>query len=323
MAEHAANFTSTFENKPSIFEVIAQKSLHDTLYPAFQKIALYLSTHSPQKFGFLNVYFEESFAVLNGALQLYYLKYYDSSFSENFYGLKRVMSGESPLMKHQKELSLLFLVVVPYFKRKIEERLQIYRIEHAEGYLRKDFEGRSKRFLIYSHSAFEVIWGLITLNNYLQYMGNKTEFQEPLLKLLGLKLVYSNDQPSKSFWSSLFSGKLGFSDLSFASVRGAVSTIFETTAFFLQLLQTWNAHNPNYNITDLPRSEAPLCDNRAETYGGKCPICLQKWLIPAALPVSGYIFCFKCILNYLVEHQKCPVTKLAARPTDVVRLYVD
>lgn len=40
MAEHAANFTSTYQNKPSLFEVIAQKSLHDTLHPALQKIAL-------------------------------------------------------------------------------------------------------------------------------------------------------------------------------------------------------------------------------------------------------------------------------------------
>lgn len=37
MAENAANFTRTYQVKPSILEVIAQKSLNDTLYPAFEK----------------------------------------------------------------------------------------------------------------------------------------------------------------------------------------------------------------------------------------------------------------------------------------------
>lgn len=40
MAENAANFTFTDQNKPSIFEIIAQKSLNDTLHPALQRIAL-------------------------------------------------------------------------------------------------------------------------------------------------------------------------------------------------------------------------------------------------------------------------------------------
>lgn len=40
MAENAANFTVTYQSKPSIFEVIAQKSLNDVVHPALQRIAL-------------------------------------------------------------------------------------------------------------------------------------------------------------------------------------------------------------------------------------------------------------------------------------------
>lgn len=39
MAENAANFTRILDVKPSILEVIAQKSLNDTLYPAFEQIS--------------------------------------------------------------------------------------------------------------------------------------------------------------------------------------------------------------------------------------------------------------------------------------------
>lgn len=76
MSINAANFTHTFQNKPSIFEIIAQKSLNDTLYPALQKVALFLSTNFPKKLYFLNNYYDETFLVLNGALQFYYTKYY-------------------------------------------------------------------------------------------------------------------------------------------------------------------------------------------------------------------------------------------------------
>lgn len=37
MAENAANFTRILDVKPSILEVIAQQSLNDTLYPAFER----------------------------------------------------------------------------------------------------------------------------------------------------------------------------------------------------------------------------------------------------------------------------------------------
>lgn len=322
MAENAANFTATFQSKPSIFEVLAQKSLNETLHPALQKVALFLSTNFPRKFGFLYNYYDETFFVVNGLLQVYYLKYYDSSFSENFYGLKRVLVNSKPLTKHEKDLSLLFLVALPYFKRKIEDKLELYRIENAEGYLRNDFESKMKKFLIHSHSTLEVIWGLATLYNYLQYMANKTEHQLPILNVLNLKLAFSNDGISQSFWGALFSGKLRFSELNFGLVRSAVSTILETTAFFMQFLQTWNAQKPNFNIADLPKVDAPRNDNKIIAKG-VCPICFDRWRIPTVLPVSGYIFCFLCIQRHLNETHKCPVTNLPARHLDLVRLYTN
>lgn len=72
----------------------------------------------------------------------------------------------------------------------------------------QDFERKSKQMLIHSHSAFEVVWSLLALNNHLQFMAGKTEFPEPLLNLLKIKLVYSNEEPSLSFWGQLFKGNL-------------------------------------------------------------------------------------------------------------------
>ncbi|KAG5881702.1 hypothetical protein JTB14_006561 [Gonioctena quinquepunctata] len=72
---------------------------------------------------------------------------------------------------------------------------------------------------------------------------------------------------------------------------------------------------------DEKNENAKELDNKARTYQGKCPICLKVWVIPTVLQVSGYIFCFRCILRFLNDYQKCPVTNLPARPLDIVRLY--
>lgn len=324
MAEHAANFTSTYQNKPSLFEVIAQKSLHDTLHPALQKIALVLSTSVPNKFGWLNKYFEESFLVLNGLLQYHYLVYYDSSFSENFYGLKRISLNHDSLTKKHKELSLIFLVAIPYFKRKLDEKIAIIRIENAEGSIQKNFDGNFKKALLFSYSTLELMWGLFTIHNYIRYMANRTEYQNPIYQLIDCKLTYNVDieDPSAGFWTSLFKGSLSLPQLSFSLLRNGITTTLEVGAFFLQFLQTWNSHKSNYNMTDLPIVPSPPRDNKSKKYQGKCPICLKSWAIPTVLQVSGYIYCFRCILRYLNEHQKCPVTNLPAKPLDIVRLYI-
>ncbi|XP_072394885.1 peroxisome assembly protein 12 [Diabrotica undecimpunctata] len=323
MAEHAANFTFTYQDTPSILEVIAQHSLNETLHPALQRLALVLSTNIPQKFGWLNKYFEETFVVLNGLLQYHYLAHYDASFAENFYGLKRVSSNGDAITKRHRELSLIFLVGIPYFKRKIDEKVAIIRIENAEGSIRKDFEGTVKKLLLFAHSTFELMYGLLTIHNYIRYMAQNTEYQTPIYQLIESKLVYNKDiEDYSGFWTSLFKGSLSLSQISFGLIRNGVSTTLEVGAFFLQFLQMWNSQKSNFNVTDLPSVPAPSLDNKAKQYEGKCPICLKSWMIPTVLQVSGYIFCFRCILRHLNEHQTCPITNLPAKPLDIVRLYI-
>ncbi|RZC34786.1 peroxisome assembly protein 12 [Asbolus verrucosus] len=320
MAENAANFTFTSHNKPSIFEVIAQKSLNDTLHPALQKIALFLATNCPQKFNWLGKYYDEVFLILNCGLQFGYLRQYDATFSENFYGLKRILDNNNQLSNHHRRISLLFTVLLPYFKRKLDDKVALYRLEQADGCLRNNFEGHFKKLLILSHSAFEIAWGLLTVYNYIKYMSNRTEAQLPILHLIDLKFTYSEPVQEASFWSAVFKGQ--FRDLwKINLLRNAVTTSFEIAAFFLQFLHTWNAHQASYSITALPGVKAPSGDGKARNYLNKCPICLQHWKIPTVLPVSGYVFCFPCILRFLRENQRCPVTNLPAKPLDIVRLY--
>jgi peroxin-12 len=321
MAENAANFTFTSQNRPSLFEVIASRSLDDTLHPALQKVALFLATNFPKNFNWLGKYYDETFLALNCALQYGYLKNYDSTFSENFYGLQRVLDDGAPLSRHHRRISLLFAVLLPYFKRKLDEKASLYRLENADGCLRNNFEGRFKKLLIFSHSTFEVTWGLLTVYNYVKYMSHQTDAQLPILALIKVKLAYGDPVPEEpSFWATLLKGH--FADLWQLNVlKNAITSTFEIMAFFLQFLQAWSAQQSNYSMTALPTVPPPVPDGKARNYQNKCPICLQHWKIPTVLPVSGYVFCFPCILRYLRENQKCPVTNLPAKPLDIVRLY--
>jgi len=55
--------------------------------------------------------------------------------------------------------------------------------------------------------------------------------------------------------------------------------------------------------------------------GALCPICHRRRENETALSVSGFVFCYKCIMSYLKTHGVCPVTKLPANSNNLVRLY--
>lgn len=97
----------------------------------------FLANNFPKKFQWLCNYYDETFLGINVLLQYYYLWKHDASFSENFYGLKRVtLNSTKPLSETQRQLSLLMLTVLPYFKRKLQEKITIYKVQKAEGTLR-------------------------------------------------------------------------------------------------------------------------------------------------------------------------------------------
>lgn len=91
----------------------------------------------PQKFGWLNLFSNETFFLLKVILEFYYLNNFDASFAENFYGLKRVLGNGNKLSKYHKNLSLIFIVVLPYLKRKFDEKQHIIKLEQAEGLIQK------------------------------------------------------------------------------------------------------------------------------------------------------------------------------------------
>ncbi|XP_018319053.1 peroxisome assembly protein 12 [Agrilus planipennis] len=325
MAEIAAHLTATSEARPSLFEIIAQKSLDATLYPAFNKVAEFLAACFPNKCKDIPRYSDEIFLILKGLLEYNYLRKRDASFSEYFYGLKRVSVSDNNVHKLktlQRCYSLIVLVGVPYLKRKLENKIEQYTLETLDGTCHSEFERKCKKSVIFLHSSGEMFWNLWTFVQYLKYIGNRTDVQLPELLLIKLKLVYAEETLDFiDFWSQLFKGELSASEIVSGILHNGLATALEISAFFLQFLKVWNDEKMNYNLTSLPKVAPPEYDQKSNTYKGICPICLQKQKIPTVLPVSGYVFCFPCILNHLKQSPKCPVTNLPANSTDLVRIY--
>ncbi|PWZ02708.1 hypothetical protein BCV70DRAFT_196957 [Testicularia cyperi] len=126
---------------PSFFELAAQSQLQDLIKPAFRYVLAVLAQRNPRYLLRLVNKFDEVYAVGMLGVESHYLRVWGSSFSENFYGLKRrkrpalhtsrakasseatsvsIASAER-LTKREIRLSLLFLVGLPYLGAKLDD----------------------------------------------------------------------------------------------------------------------------------------------------------------------------------------------------------
>ncbi|KHN71184.1 Putative peroxisome assembly protein 12 [Toxocara canis] len=55
----------------------------------------------------------------------------------------------------------------------------------------------------------------------------------------------------------------------------------------------------------------------------KCPICLRHRHNDTVLNVSGYVFCYECISDFVRRERKCPVTSLPATMNNLIQIFYD
>ena len=52
-----------------------------------------------------------------------------------------------------------------------------------------------------------------------------------------------------------------------------------------------------------------------------CALCSERRRDPCACS-SGYVFCYLCILQYVREHGRCPITAMPCKEEEIIKLYV-
>ncbi|XP_011299505.1 peroxisome assembly protein 12 [Fopius arisanus] len=324
MAERGAHLTGTALVKPTIFEIVAQESLASTLEPAFKRVFSFLVTCNPERYGWLTQWSDEAYGVFHGLLQRFYLKNYGASFSETFYGLQRIAIVNSKpggkLSKGQETLSLIFLLLHPYLKAKANQ----FELAEIDGKIPNEKWKRIlKTYFVRAHRIYNFIREISSLYYYLSYISDRSKYPTPLLHLLSMTLTYSHPHELISIselLSKLRQGGFSTSDGVYLLQRGFTRTL-ELGAFFLQFVNWWNQENFYTNLMSLPVPPPPPVPDIARRYKSLCPVCIKSPNIPTALSVSGYVFCYQCILLTIQTNGKCPVTHYPAKEDDLIRLY--
>ena len=116
-------------DKPSIFELIAIENLQSVLKPALDYAVSVYTQRYPRYLLWLNNRFDLYYTVLHLIIERYYLKEWNGSFCEHFYGLKRIpadqgfvrfSSKHQILSKNHRLKSLLSLVFIPLISSYLE-----------------------------------------------------------------------------------------------------------------------------------------------------------------------------------------------------------
>ncbi|XP_023154745.2 peroxisome assembly protein 12 [Amphiprion ocellaris] len=341
MAEAGAHLTSTAVNEqPSIFEVLAQESLMEAVRPALKHAVKILAESNPSRFGFLWRSFDELYLLLDVLLQNHFLSNCSASFSENFYGLKRVSGGRGLPVRlglHRKShwRSLLLLCFVPYLRAKLEATLARQRDE--EDFSIRLAQSRSQRLYRAAVAAYPYVssaWQAWIFCQQLLFVFGVTKTHNPLLWLARVRLARLNTQDIRDI--ELKNSNAGsLADGSFLqrswwlmsqAARGvavSLSTSLSLGVFFLQFLEWWYSSDNQSTVktlTSLPAPPPPL-HLQQEADSRNCPLCRKLRTNATVLSTSGFVFCYRCVYTYVKSNRRCPVTGYPTELQHLIKIY--
>uniref|UniRef100_A0A3Q0T426 Peroxisome assembly protein 12 n=1 Tax=Amphilophus citrinellus TaxID=61819 RepID=A0A3Q0T426_AMPCI len=332
MAEAGAHLTSTVvTEQPSVFEVLAQESLMETVRPALKHAVKVLAESNPSRFGFLWRSFDELYLLLDLLLQNHFLSNCSASFSENFYGLKRVSGGRRlpvrlGLTRTSRWWSLLLLCLLPYLQAKLEATLKRQRDE--EDFSIRLAQTRSQRLYRAAVAAYPYVssaWQAWIFCQQLLFVFGFTRTHSPLLWLARVRLERLNTQDirdleRKRAWWMMSQAARG--------VAVSLSSSLSLGVFFLQFLEWWySSENQNTvkALTSLPAPPPPLHLQQDQSELGSdrrtCPLCRKPHANATALSTSGFVFCYRCIYTYVKSNHRCPVTGYPTELQHLVKIY--
>ncbi|KAG2272857.1 hypothetical protein Bca52824_067412 [Brassica carinata] len=333
--------------RPTFFEMAAAQQL-----PSSLRAALTYPRH----------YEDEFFASLMLILEGHSLRTTDASFAESLYGLKRKsvrlrlrLSKGSGLEKRQRILSVVFLVVLPYFKSKLHGKYNKEREarlresiwgEEDQGFDEADFfTGRKVCTVCYPwmHASSE---GL-SFTYQLLYLLDATGFYSLGLQALGVQVCRATGQELMDTSSRISKIRnhererlrgppwLKTVQRALLSCSYAVLDYAQTgliAAVFIFKMMEWWYQSAEERLTaptvyppppPLPSPKVakegiPLPPDRT-----LCALCLQKLANPSVVTVSGFVFCYSCVFKYVSQYKRCPVTLIPASVDQIRRLFHD
>eukprot|EP01125_Pyxidicula_operculata_P009241 TRINITY_DN3054_c1_g1_i5.p2 TRINITY_DN3054_c1_g1~~TRINITY_DN3054_c1_g1_i5.p2 ORF type:complete len:366 (+),score=63.15 TRINITY_DN3054_c1_g1_i5:39-1136(+) len=356
------NFSSASVGKPSFFEMFLESQMMPSLKPAIEYIIEVFVQRYPSYYSLLN-YTDEAFYTFLLILERHYLKHYDGSFAENFYGLKRaiVTSGTNdnppPLRMKHKLSTLFFLVVLPYIKTKLDKLYTKLDNEHNRAANNNNTntnttaQQRHKIVRILCSILYSVYPYLVasyegSLFIYqLLYMYGYSIYYDPFLHIQGLHVTRQTSrdklllalklkQQEKHRKSLLKEkGKLVLIWLFLVDgvrkILDYTQYLLPITIFFFKFLEWWY-NEPRFQQSTNDMTPPPPHPPKMSTTSSiklpedksKCGLCKETRTNPS-ISISGFVFCYPCLHEYVNNHRECPITKQPMETEQIRKIYDD
>ena len=316
---------------PTFFEMRAQEELMPILGNAFT----YGLTVTAQRVPFLVSvvpWSNEIYTTLWAALDWKLLSSIDSTFAENFYGIKRViapprsdvledveagrLNAYGGLSQRTRLLSLLLVIIVPYIKRKLHAYMSYLREDDNNSdstaqkrLFKKIFpivnfilEGMTLIFWVrYLFSSPWWSFGMMTQRIVLR----RLEMQDYQQMQTSPDSVFLNRMKSFILWSIV-----GFRALEWYNSTGTGSSEVSDVD-----------HQGRSTTVPPPPPPASLQSLGLDPEGETCPICRHPITNPTLNACSGLVYCYPCIHQYVDTHKEDAITKQQCTLDHLRRIY--
>lgn len=342
----STNQNDEFYTKPTIFDVIVQENMQSLFKTSFNHFFKWLiNTHS-NRFKHFKAFNDEIYLLIHSSIEFLYLKAYNALFAEYFYGMKRLNITNN----FHRVLSILFSIVVPYLKSKLDATYEELERNVDEQQLNHDLDNTSnfilrlklriKKIMLKFYPYLHLIWSMSFWFYRFKFMINTSDFNSPLLRIVNQRLVYDTDRDTNTLKLSLFKKLLNYSNYGFTGLLFLIQFYQWYNDYsnengsenrplsLVNLLKTTgviNDHNVN-NDTIIPAPKLPTKLSNSKAYKllkdkNLCPLCTKKRTNECVLSVSGFVFCYVCIFKFVKEHKRCPLTNYPCNIKNIIRIY--
>ncbi|KAK6047128.1 Pex2 / Pex12 amino terminal region [Cooperia oncophora] len=249
-----------------------------------------------------------------------------ASFSENFYGMKRIYlaTGKSPIDFRSRIRNLMLLVLWPYVRDKFDKWHMEWtdRLWYAPAMTRVKIGSSNKAGKDFSASLAVAEKDADTSNDdspfrvRTKYISNRSAVHSPFLLLAGVRLEKLTQQDMDLFKKIPMhlqsSGVLNRVWQYFLALPGVFSRLFGYGLFFVQFIDFM--YNTDFGLQMRKKhayGQIPPAPHKLLTESSvqlldtnKCPLCLNRRKNDTALSVSGYVFCFTCIDSHVKNFRR-------------------
>lgn len=320
-------------SKPNFFELFLREHIDENLYKAFKFAIKALNTRYPENavLDFVKRHKTCIYYGLLGVIEAHSLAQHSSTLSERFLGIQRVSSNSEKgvLAPLDVALSLCGILGVPLIFHHLHRTAKRY--SAGEYFTEADEHGetlraRYARVVTILYPYLRAGSGLAALGYSVAYIGDLTRYASPSLHLAGLRLATERAQGSGGGSSN---GKgTGLLGALGKGVGDVLRLVLPLMAFGYRSLEWWYSI-PESVAGTAGQESLPPAPEPPRVFSGvslppfdRCPLCGRKRTNPAVLAPSGFAFCYPCIVKYVREYSRCPVTGLPASEVQIRRLFV-